>query len=123
MNPYFTISALPSTTNGARTFDLLDFSFGCVLPLFQSAINVASSCDISVTGIKPNGERSGELSFSFASTAVTGRNAMSRANVRAQALTGDYIGLSSVNITITRAAVDAAVGVLFVDNVRHVNRC
>lgn len=48
---------------------------------------------------------------------------MARADVAAQVLTGDYVGLSNVNITTTTAADAAAAGVLLVDNVKYVNRC
>lgn len=41
----------------------------------------------------------------------------------AQALSSDYTKLKTVNVTITNAAVNVAGGVLFVDNVRHINRC
>lgn len=123
LNPYFSISSLPGTPKGARTFELVDFYFGCVIPALQTMVNVAGACDISVTGIKENGEVAGELPFSFTPTSLKAANPMTRANVKAQALTGDYVGLTSVNITITRAVGAGAVGILLVDNVRHVNRC
>lgn len=48
---------------------------------------------------------------------------MERANVAGRAPVGDFVGLREVNITITKATVDASVGVLSIDNVKHVNRC
>lgn len=123
LNPYISISAAPNVNKGAKTFDLIDFYFGCIVPTFQTTVNVAGACSISVTGIREDGSIAGEVPFSFAPTTLLGSNSMSRANVVAQALTGDYVNLKTVNITITDATLNAALGVLFVDNVRHINRC
>lgn len=122
-NPFFTITALPGTVGGAKSFDLLDFYFGCILDTAQDTVNVASACTISVAGYKTTGQKTGELTYSFGNTQLAASNPLVKADVAAQSLLVGYTGLANVTITIIDATPVAANGVLFVDNVQHINHC
>lgn len=94
-----------------------------MLPAFQSEVNVASDCDISVIGIKENGEETDPLPFSFGPTSPFRLYRMAYADVARKGKKGDFTKLRSVKVTIADAAVAAAGAVLVVDDVHHINRC
>lgn len=106
-NPLFSIVGTNTTS-----FDLLEFSYGCVVASGAQQGQVAEACSFTVSGTKAvGGGTVGPVSFSFKPSSTT------EASMALAQLGTKFVGVKEVEVVLTSATSGTATTVFLVDDV------
>ena len=119
-----TTFGLMTAAPGTKSFDLQSFFFGCIVPAFQTAVNVPAPCSVNVIGYLTSGAEIPVAKFTY-TTQQAATHKMQKVDLVSWASGSAgrtaFTGLQSVRFELTadslNTVVEGIAGVLLVDNV------
>lgn len=113
------ISANITITGSTKSFDLLDFYYGCRLYTASPVVGTSQTCVFSATGINVWGESVSEETFTFVPVGTGLLDSLLNAPMNYKAFP-KFRKMVSVTIRLAESSSSLAT-VMLIDNVGHVN--